>query len=49
MTAKDWTEKTVKDLVKRKVYKNKVLKNALDGIAIDRCYKAKKRVNAMRG
>ncbi len=49
MTVKERTDKTVKDLAKRRVYKNKALEYALVGMAIDRSYKAKKRVNTMRG
>lgn len=49
MTAKQWTEKTVKELAKRKVRKNKALEYELIGIEINRYYRAEKRVNAMRG
>ena len=49
MTVKERAEKTIKELAKRKERKNKALEVALAGMAIERNYKAKKRVNTMRG
>ena len=42
MTAKQWTEKTVKELAKRKARKNKALECELIGIEINRYYRAKR-------
>lgn len=43
MTVKEWTDKTIKDLAKRKERKNRIVENEANGVTIASIRRVKKR------